>query len=78
MDEQKKIGTFLNPHQGKVFITFPTAPQMFLYTVFFSAILTRSAEAETIFKVISALASSGPLFTSASHTHLFSSQTWSN
>lgn len=61
--------------KGKVFITFQTEPQMFFYTVFYSAILTCSVQAETIFKAIPALASSGPVFTSASHTHLFSTQT---
>lgn len=65
MDEQKKVGT--------VFV-----PQMFLNTEFFYAIFSRSMKAETIFKAISALASSGPVFTAASHTHLFSTQTWSN
>lgn len=58
-----------------MFIRFQTAPQMFFYTVFSSAILAHSVEAETIFKAIPALAFSGPVFTSANHTHLFSTQT---
>lgn len=42
-DEQKKIDAlFESTPNGEVFITFQPDPQLFLYTVFFSAVLPRS------------------------------------
>lgn len=72
-DEQENM-SFLNLDQREsVYYFSDRATNVLLYCIF-SSILTHSMEAETIFKAISALASYGPLFTSASHTHLFSTQ----
>lgn len=76
MDNTKQW-TLLNVQytkRGEVFITFPTVQQICLYTVFFLQFSLVLGEAETIFKAISALPSSGPVFTSVTHTHLFSTQ----
>lgn len=71
---KRNAETLLNPRQTESVFILET--QMFLYTVFFFRYSPPFyVGRKTIFKAISALASSGPVFTSASHTHLFAAQT---
>lgn len=71
---KRNAETLLNRRQTES--VFILDAQMFLYTVFsFRYSPPFYVGRKTIFKAISALASPGPVFTSASHTHLFAAQT---